>query len=285
MSEKTGIQWTDHTFNPWWGCTKISAGCANCYAETLAERFHPGAWGPRGQRHYFGDKHWGDPVRWNRAATKAGVRRRVFCSSMADVFEDHETAQGSARARLFALVEATPMLDWQLLTKRPENVRDMAPLRWLDGWPRNAWVGTSVENQSAADERIPALLDVPAAIRFLSVEPLLLPVDLGFYRVVTSERPIHWVIVGGESGQGARSCDVKWIRSVVQQCREAGVPCFTKQLGAEVHWNGCSGPGEHWPADTRHQVGGGFWRVRLRHAKGGDPLEWPDDLRVREFPS
>ena len=178
MGKQTGISWTDHTFNPWWGCAHASPGCDNCYAETFDNRLGLEHWGPKAPRRHFGPKHWAAPVAWNLQAQRAGVRARVFCASMADVFEDRFDLE-VARAKLFQLLEATPFLDWQLLTKRPGNVPRMVPAAWLaGGWPRNAWIGTTVEDQRRADERIPLLLQAPAPVRFLSCEPLLERVDL-----------------------------------------------------------------------------------------------------------
>lgn len=535
MGAATKIEWTatvradgsvvpGYTFNPWWGCVKVSPGCAHCYAEAFDRRTHGTErhtdargvvrephWGNDAPRRFFGDAHWRQPIAWNRAAEKAGERRRVFCASMADVFEDRPDLV-APRARLFALIDATPTLDWLLLSKRPENIGrllveaadwgkantslDHIALReWGQGHGQpfpNVWLGTTVENQEQADLRIPLLLQVPAAVRFLSVEPMLGPVDLSpwlVYNPVHEQRPasggvgpgcgaergsgdrsrrpnleageagmgslegragvqavrevqggartperlspgsgndqrgprervgapprlespprtdpawsdaqsperdqgrqpavqsgssdavgeraarfagpagrtlrdsgrweqprgetlgggrrndpaatserretaedcgglrgerpdcvedrarsavgISWTIVGGESGPGARPCDVAWIRSVVRQCREAGVPCFVKQVGAVVHdrndagfdamsevWADGPDAGQPtnpsaWPEpieveDAEYQSHqGAAVRVRLRDPKGGDPLEWPSDLRVREFP-
>lgn len=288
MAENSGIEWTDNTFNPWWGCVRVSPGCEHCYAETLAvTRRKLPVWGPARttDRKMMSEEYWKGPVKWNKRAEKNGVRERVFCASMADVFEAHPGVV-VARERLFRLIEATPMLDWQLLTKRPENVMDMVPEAWRDAFPANVWIGTSVENQRYADERIPELLKIPARVRFLSCEPLLGPVDLsavpwrhgamaakgwkGVLRVHSepddfvywSQRDaIQWVIVGGESGDGARPFDVAWARSIVRECQQAGVAVFVKQMGANV-----SG------------------LVKLKSKKGGDISEWPEDLRVREMP-
>ena len=179
MGKETSISWTDATFNPWWGCQKVSAGCTHCYAETFSHRLGQDIWGPPSttSRRLFDDKHWAEPVRWNKAAEKAGVRRRVFCASMADVFEDHPQVV-APRERLWTLIEQTPMLDWQLLTKRPENMLGMLPAAWLAEPRPNVWLGTTVENQAAASARVHTLLLTPAAVRFLSVEPMLGPVDL-----------------------------------------------------------------------------------------------------------
>jgi len=284
----TKIQWTDSTFNPWWGCAKVSPGCANCYAETFSKRVGERVWGVSAEHRRFSDAHWEEPVKWNRMASARNERQRVFCASMADVFEGRPEDDAD-RARLFALIEATPHLDWQLLTKRPENMVRLAPASWAGGWPRNVWAGCTVEDQAAADERIPYLLRVPASVRFLSCEPLLGPVDLaridqgatcdllnaleGSWRNRAPGSPpyryppatgIHWVIVGGESGPGARPMDLAWARSIVEQCCAAGVPVFVKQLGARPVLDGAP--------------------LRLRDRKGGDMAEWPEDLRVRQFP-
>jgi protein gp37 len=183
MGENSKIAWTDHTFNPWHGCTKVSAGCAHCYAEAQAQRFGT-AWGPTAERRLFGDKHWNEPIKWNRAAKEAGVRARVFCASMADVFEDRADLQDQ-RVRLWKLIAETPCLDWLLLTKRPDNIRRMLPTIEIgdEALPRfdNVWLGVTAENQRAADERIPLLLEAPAAVRFISMEPLLEKIDIERY--------------------------------------------------------------------------------------------------------
>lgn len=288
MGSKSKIEWTDHTFNPWWGCTKVSPGCAHCYADAFAKRTGHPVWGPDALRRFFPDPHWRAPLTWNAAARDAAVRRRVFCASMADVFEDRPDLV-EPRARLFDLIGRTTWLDWLLLTKRPENIGRL----WLsDVVAPNVWYGTTVEDQARADERIPQLLAVPAAVRFLSVEPLLGPVDLRPYldgstrwSVRTNATNVDWVIVGGESGPGARPCDVAWIRSIVDRCIDAGVPVFVKQIGAfPVTANANL---DDWPDDAvlvHHGEGAAAGRAKLRDPKGGDPAEWPEDLRVREFP-
>ncbi len=223
MAQQTGIEWTDHTFNPWWGCTKVSPGCANCYAETWALRYGHNIWGQQTHRRTFGKQHWHEPIKWNRLAAKEGRRVRVFCASMADVFEDNPDIE-SERGKLWSLMHATPMLDWLLLTKRPENMRRIAP--WKDNWPLNVWAMTSVEDQKRANHRVPILIQVPAQVRGLSVEPLLGPVNLTPWL-----KQIQWVIVGGESGRGARPMNPDWVRSIRDQCVEAGVAFFFKQWG------------------------------------------------------
>src|SRR5262245_52074261 len=176
MGKDSGIEWTHHTFNPWWGCMKVSPGCEHCYAETFSIRVGKKVWGPKADRRFFGDAHWAEPLKWNAVAARAGERHRVFCASMADVFEDRRELDGH-RARLWRLIAATPHLDWLLLTKRPENLARMLP--WYSHWENrvafepdepwpNVWLGTTVEDQQRADERIPHLLRSPAAVRFLS---------------------------------------------------------------------------------------------------------------------
>lgn len=248
MSQNSKIEWTDHTFNPWWGCVKVSDGCRECYAETFAKRVGQKVWGPAATtpRRFFADKHWAEPLRWNADAEKAGVRARVFCASMADVFEDHPEV-GPHRERLFSLIEQTPWLDWLLLTKRPQNVVSMARESWAAGFPSNVWMGTSTEHQAAADERIPYLLAIPAAVRFLSAEPLLGPINLerhphgaqpdpqsGVYPAWYSQQ-IDWVIAGGESGPKARPMHPDWARELRDQCTSAGVAFFFKQWGEFCH--------------------------------------------------
>ena len=286
MGAETKIQWTDHTFNPWIGCAKVSAGCTNCYAEVqTVARVKRGQgielWGPKAARHRTGPDNWRQPEKWNREAERDGVRHRVFCASLCDVFEDRRDLD-PLRTDLFALIERTPWLDWQLLTKRTDRMIELAPASWRNGWPRNAWAGTSVEDQRAADERISHLLRVPATVRFLSCEPLLSAVDLS--RWLDAGAEIGWVIIGGESGSDARPCSVESIRSLVKQCRAVGSRPFVKQFGSHVTCNGITHPGGHWPAGTRRDPRMGHFRVMLRDPKGGDPAEWPEDLRIREMP-
>lgn len=244
MSKDSAISWTHHSFNGWWGCFKVSDGCKNCYAETFSKRTGRDIWGPPAttDRRTFGDKHWAEPLAWDKAAREAGERHRVFAFSMADVFEDHPSVWNE-RNRLWDLIAETTNLDWLLLTKRPENVMGMVPTDWSHHWPAYVWLGTSVEHQQAADERIPHLLRPPAAVRFLSCEPLLGPVDLrsrymvecpscGRSHLGYCEDPkagIGWVIAGGESGPKHRPMGLDWLTGIVDQCREAGVKVFVKQ--------------------------------------------------------
>lgn len=200
MGKETTISWTHSTFNPWRGCQKVSPGCAHCYAETLSKR-NPkvlGVWGPDGTRVVASEAKWREPLAWDKAAREAGERHRVFCASLADVFEDRPEL-AAPRSRLLDLIRDTPSLDWLLLTKRPENIirlwDDVAPTGMEYPAP-NVWLGVSVEDQARADERVPQILAIPAAVRFLSCEPLLGSVDLTKYLATSL---IHWVIVGGES--------------------------------------------------------------------------------------
>jgi protein gp37 len=235
MASNSSIEWTDHTFNPWWGCVKVSPACAHCYAETFARRVGQDVWGLHAERRFFGEAHWAEPLRWNRQLQRESGRRRVFCASMADVFEDNPSVAGT-RARLWDLIRETPNLDWQLLTKRPANISRMLPSDWGSGYI-NVWLGTTVENQKYAEERIPHLLGVPARIRFLSCEPLLGPLNLSrwFYiratRGVRRRGTLHWVIAGGESGRSARPMEREWLVGLHEQCEKAGVAFFFKQWG------------------------------------------------------
>lgn len=256
MGETTAIAWTDHTFNPWWGCTRVSPGCEHCYAETFAKRTGNDVWGKNADRRFFGDKHWSEPVKWNAKAKAEGRRRRVFCASMADVFEHYRPGYKDIltehRERLFGLIEDTPWLDWQLLTKRPENVLRMVPQSWAEDyaeygppdtfgpWPRNCWIGCTVEDQERADKRIPSLLNIPAPVRFLSCEPLIGPVDFNACDAWNPQdnafylEGIQWVIVGGESGPKHRPLNLEHARLLRDQCAAADVAFFFKQIGGRT---------------------------------------------------
>lgn len=259
MGDNTKIEWADHTFNPWVGCAKVSPACTNCYAESWARRTgSPELW--RGERRRTSAANWLKPLKWNRETPGA----RVFCSSLADVFEHHEGQQGRDMAKwrleLFELIHNTPRLTWMLLTKRPDKAASF--FRLHGGVPTNVWVGSTVEDQQRADERIPYLLQVPAPVRFLSCEPLLGPVDLtriprdydaermdfdalggrwharnGFDPGWTEER-IQWVIAGGESGPRARPSHPDWFRSLRDQCARVGVPFHFKQWGEWCEYSG-----------------------------------------------
>jgi protein gp37 len=224
MGKNSRIEWTNHTFNPWWGCTKVSAACKHCYAEAWAKRVGQDVWGPSADRRFFGEKHWSEPIQWDSEARVTGQRRRVFCASMADVFEDRRELD-AWREKLWRLIDATPHLDWLLLTKRPETVIRLIP--WSAHWPHNVWLGTTVEHQEAADARLLHLARLPAIIRFVSAEPLLGSLDLSPWLRST----IDWVITGGESGPKARPSSPSWFRDLLRQCRDAGVPFHFKQWG------------------------------------------------------
>lgn len=261
MGEHSRIEWTDHTFNLAWGCVKVSAGCAHCYAEGESQRHGFDVWGPSAPRRTFGEKHWNEPRKWNVRATAVGRRERVFTSSMCDVFEEHPTIDAE-RARLWTLVRETPWLDWLVLTKRADRLAELAP---RDPLP-NVWFGVSAEDQANADVRVPYRLETPARTRFVSYEPALGPIDFSSWL----GRGLHWIIVGGESGPRARPFDIAWARSTVQQCRRAGVACFVKQLGRRP---------------TVAAPDGTPVAIMLSDRKGGDWAEWPDELRVRDFPA
>ena len=224
MGKNSKIEWTHHTFNPWWGCTRVSAACVHCYAETWSKRLGKKLWGPKAPRRFLSDAYWMEPIKWNREAKQQGYRARVFCASMADVFEARSDLNAS-RERLWKLIEETPQLDWLLLTKRPERILKTVP--WLANWPKNVWIGTTVEDQESAEQRLPHLATVPAVVRFISAEPLLS--NLKISKWLGSS--INWVITGGESGPHARPSSPSWFRSLRKQCKQADVPFHFKQWG------------------------------------------------------
>ena len=231
MGKNSHIEWTHHTFNPWWGCKKVSPACDHCYAELWAKRMGHSLWGKDSPRRFFSDAHWREPLKWNEDARHSGERHRVFCASMADVFE-YRGDLNLERTRLWDLIENTPYLDWLLLTKRPQNVRRLAP--WRTNWPPNVWLGTSVENQAQAEKRLPFLLKNSASIRFLSCEPLLGPLDLREWFRRKEFYPIDWIIAGGESGAASRPMHPDWISTLLHQCKEFDVPFHFKQWGQWV---------------------------------------------------
>lgn len=335
MGTSSSIEWTDRTWNPLVGCSRVSEGCRHCYAERFVHRGlapqHRGLTiagdGGKGPR-WTGDvrlveERLGEPLRWKKPA-------RVFVNSLSDLF--HESVAFETIAAILGVMAACPHLTFQVLTKRPERACEFfawigesaaemhacigAPPQGVDErsgfcamfvddqpigatreqwraaasapWPLpNLWLGVSVEDQRTADERIPVLLELPAALRFVSYEPALGPVDFGQY--VSGRERVHgvaspsvgyrivdrldWIIVGGESGPGARPFDVAWARSTIEQCRAAGTKCFVKQLGARPVDSVI-----RWIDPDRHALG------TIHHRKGADPSEWPEDLRVREMP-
>lgn len=272
MGETTEIAWCDATFNPWHGCTKVSPGCDNCYAERDSKRFNAGMtlWGVDAGRKLMRDAYWQQPAKWQAKAIREGTRPRVFCASMADVFDNHPDVKDS-RSHLWEVIRLTPRLDWLVLTKRIGNAKSMLPEDWGDGWP-NVWLGISVVNQPEADRDVPKLLDTPAALRFLSVEPMLALVEVwafakgqccscgGAGEVAASgptttfpedddgmtrcqdcmgsgkweDNPgIDWVICGGESGAKARPMNPNWAMMLKMDCVTQDIPFFMKQGSAD----------------------------------------------------
>jgi protein gp37 len=252
MAENSKIEWTDHTFNPWVGCQKVSPGCDRCYAEEWARRFGLVQWGPHAGRRRTSAGNWRQPLKWAREAQKQldlynegmltlkPARPRVFCASLADVFDNQVPEEW--RRDLFDTIGATPELDWLLLTKRPENILKFIPRFWHAGLPSHIWVGTTAEDQERYNRRMRILADVPASVHFVSYEPAIGPLVMrdgyGLYP--------SWLICGGESGHGARQMDLQWARDIRDECRRNGVRFFFKQT------------------------------------TGKAPI--PDDLMVREFP-
>lgn len=242
---ETTISWTStpvdggekfvpgYTHNAWWGCTKkiLATGspdpaCVHCYAADWARRFDV-KWGDKAERRLAKEHYLNDPFRWNRKAERDGIRRKVFAASMSDVMEGRRDLD-EPRARLFDTIEKTPMLDWLLLTKRPELIMQLVPKSWHEAFPDNVWMGTSVVTSDALTERWPHLRKVPAVVRFLSMEPLMEAVDI---REQLASGLLDWVIGGGESGKSARPMHPAWARSLRDQCEAAGVPFLFKQWG------------------------------------------------------
>jgi protein gp37 len=244
MGAVTKIEWCHRTFNPWWGCTKVSPACDHCYAETWAKRCGLKVWGKDAERRFFGDKHFDEPLKWDRAAEKAGERHRVFCGSMCDVMEstnnlDSASAMACARQHTYSLIERTPHLDWLLLTKRPQNFERFLPQAWLNHPRPNVWLLTTVESNEFM-WRVEALLEVRAILHGVSYEPALGPADFSEYLPNPKIRrtldgrtlpSLAWVIAGGESGANARPPHPDWFRAVRDDCAAAGVPFLLKQWG------------------------------------------------------
>lgn len=297
MAVTTGISWTRSTWNGWIGCTKVGPGCDHCYAEQEDKRRKWGGathWGVGVPRHRTAEAYWKKPLEWNRNCaeekrtgklwvTPAKGHQRamqdwhtpgfwpVFCSSLADVF-DNEVPY-AWRADLWKLIEETPNLTWQLLTKRVGNVPGMVPTAWLEqGFPRNVWLIPTVVNQEEYDRDVPKLIRIPARVRGLSIEPMLGPIKLKL-----ADGNIHWIIYGGESSQGApaRACNVEWIENGLEQCRWLGITPFIKQMGS---YSGR--PYKSADSDVLE-----FAVKRYQHRAGADPAEWLEHLRVREFPT
>jgi protein gp37 len=230
MAQTTSIAWTNNTFNPWWGCTKVTPGCDNCYAKEVDTKWGGGEthWGKGAPRRTFGQAHWDEPLKWNRQAEKAGVRTRVFCASMADVMDD-EAPEGELQ-RLWALIDATPWLDWQLLTKRPQRFARRLPKAGFRH--KNVWLGTTCESQEYYDIRWPVLSKVAEAyglISFISYEPALGPLSIAGHATKPS-----WLIFGGETGAVRRPMDTSWAENVRDECERYNVSFFMKQMSART---------------------------------------------------
>ncbi len=282
MAENTKIEWCDHTANLWWGCTDVHAGCDHCYARTFAKAKGKGD-GWDGVR-YATVGIWKELPKWQAAAKAAGVQRRVFCGSMMDIFEKSQPVcdwkgnpipgieTGHFRDRyLHEVIPATPDLMHLLLTKRPSNILKTVPVEWLEpgGWPRNVMTGTSPVDQPTADTLIPQLLRVPG-MHFLSMEPLLGPVDIRQYHgTVNNRRSLDWVIAGGESGHGARPMHPEWVADLRNQCAAAGVPFMFKQWGEWMP--------EMAMSHTMRMEDDGRWDTVLVRLDGSTHTTGPDD--------
>jgi len=305
MGETTKISWCHHTLNPWWGCTKVSAGCANCYAEAWAKRTGHDVFGQNKPRRFFGDKYWNEPIGWDANAAAAGQRRRVFCGSMCDVFESDAIEPSGAdecdyaRDALWHLIEGTPRLDWLLLTKRPENIEAMVPSEWYNpeyvksmcaamsrkageeivpdrplGWPRNVWAMATIENHEVAASRLDALLKVPAMIRGVSMEPLLGPALLP-RRVL-----------------GCRICGRSDVETALDPCADCPGGINWLIVGCEKLPGGR--PGRRcelaWVRDLVAQARAAGVAVFVKQLEvagrvSANPADWPEDLRIQEFPN
>ena len=227
--EKSKIEWTDNTFNPWIGCQHVSPGCENCYAEmqNAFRKWNGGTWGPHAPRKRTSEENWKNPLKWNAEARafkrEHGRRPRVFCASLADVFDNQASSEW--RKDLFALIRECRRLDWLMLTKRPQNILKMLPADWGDGYP-NVWLGVTAEDQAHFDNRWGILQRIPAAVKFISYEPALGPLRLPKHGPLPD-----WLISGGESGGGARPVNPQWVRAIIADCHRRGVVPFHKQWG------------------------------------------------------
>jgi protein gp37 len=317
MSAISKIQWTDRTWNPVRGCSIVSPGCVNCYAMKQAHRFSGEGKPYHGlTKQTTAGPQWtgavrvvpsalSEPSSWRKPA-------RVFVNSMSDLF--HDGVPDEFIAKVFAEMASARRHTFQVLTKRPERMRDMvsslASLHTAangSGWPLpNVWLGTSCEDQQRTDERLPLLLQTPAAVRFVSAEPLLSGIDIAKHR--PGALGLHWLIAGGESGSNPRPSELWWFRNLLGQCRDAGVAFFMKQVGGNIldrndrlatdnpapytYKNLWPEPSCGWddgPSGNIQRIDDGYQgaplRIRTIDRKGGDPLEWPKDMRVREFPA
>lgn len=284
MGEKTGIEWTDHTFNPWIGCTRVSDACDHCYAATMSHRRKWARFEPRAPRRRTTADYWRQPYRWNRRAESSGSREKVFGPSLADPFDAEVSREW--RDDYLRVIEETSSLDYILLTKRPQVACKYFDRRKV---PDNLWLGITAENQKMLELRGPAILSIPARIHVLSAEPLLGPLDLsngdpapgaGAVQAKTSargQRGFAWVIAGGESGPGARPSHPDWFRSLRDQCIASDIPFHFKQWG---EWRGHESV-EDKRAAARHAWSDGHVSVRVGRAAAGAQL---DGRGWREFP-
>jgi protein gp37 len=305
VGDYTDIEWATHTLNWWTGCEHVSPACAHCYAEAWARR----AGRDFSERRLTTEANRRKPLKWEANATEFerehGHRQRIFVNSLSDVFDNKVPQEW--RDSLFEMIRRTPSLDYLLLTKRIGNAERMLPADWGDGYP-NVWLGATVANQEEAERDIPKLLAVSARVRFLSIEPMLGPLDLEYPESMFPNGPqmccdgrecgcmgrpidppllygINWVIVGGESGSGARSFNIQWARDLVAQCRGSGTAVFVKQLGARPYLQVTRSSSVTAPSMKLHIAEMQLEStISLSDRKGGDIREWPEDLRVRQFP-
>lgn len=281
MARHSDISWAPATWNGWIGCEKLSPACDHCYAEALARRYGWAKWGKDEPRRRTSEEYWKQPLRWQVEASRTGQRLRVFAFSLADWAEDRRDLD-PWRTDFFDLIEATPDLDWMLLTKRANCLTRLLPSKWLETPRSNVWLGVTAENQRRADERIPELLRVPAVVHWVSAEPLLEAINFRPWlreacdcfvpaldgagqhspACAVFNVGLDWVVVGGESGAGARRMELSWARDILEQCRAREVAYHFKQKGgvlaAELH---------------------------CKNRDGKDSSEWPQDLRVQEIPA
>ena len=271
MSANSNIAWCDDTFNIVWGCTPVDGDCKNCYADRLDSRYHADNphWGKNAPRMLLSDTYWKQPLKWNKEAESIGIKRKVFCSSMGDVFEDNEIVD-SQRLRLWDLIRQTPNLIWQILTKRPERIIDHLPEFW-DEIRSRVWLGTSIGSQQSIERLAALITPIQSGIKFISLEPLHGEIMLPFNDFVDNGHKvcdlIDWVIVGGESGNETgkyryRRCELQWIERIVSDCQDQNIPVWVKQMGTHL-----------------------AKELKLKHRHGADISEFPAHLQIQQFPN